>query len=72
MVGCKVPPLKIDPCAIYNDGSGLCHAVPLNQPDKAEYDRPVMAGDIAVTSDEYAALQKSYRELMRQCGDRCQ
>lgn len=49
-----------------------CHAVPLNQPGKEEYDRPVNVSDVVVTADEYAEIQKSYREIMRRCGDRCQ
>jgi hypothetical protein len=48
-----------------------CYAVPLNQPEKEEYERPIQAGDICVTPDEYAAIQKSYRELLKRCGDRC-
>ncbi len=69
-VGCKVVPPKVDPCAILPDLL-WCHATPINQPDKPAYDRPVEEGDICVTPDEYAALQKFLREIKRQCGDRC-
>lgn len=71
--GCKLEPLKIDPCGVYVEPNGVafCHAVPLNQPGKLEYEREVKNADICVTSDEYAELQKSYRELFRRCGDRC-
>ncbi len=70
MAGCKLDHLKIDPCAIWGEFS-MCHAVPLNQPEKPEYDRPLNDGDICVTSDEYAALQKSFREIMKRCGAEC-
>jgi hypothetical protein len=48
-----------------------CYAVPINQPDKKEYEREIQPGDICVTPDEYAELQKNFRELLRRCGDRC-
>ena len=73
-VGCKLTPLKIDPCAVYPPDPSdtlYCRAVPINQPEKPEYDRTVNPGDICVSSDEYGELQKSYRDLMRRCGDRC-
>jgi hypothetical protein len=54
------------------DNPQWAHCVPLNQPDKPEYDRPVQPGDIIVTPDEYAAIQKQYRELLRLCADRCE
>lgn len=72
VAGCKLTPLKIDPCAVWSTYPLQCHAVPINQPGKEEYERPLNLGDICVTSDEYAELQKSYREIMRRCGDRCQ
>lgn len=73
MVACKLEPLKIDPCAVVSEFTSItiCHAVPINQPGKEEYDREIELGDICVTPDDYAKLQKSYRELMRLCGDRC-
>lgn len=69
--GCKLEPLKIDPCIVYPDLSS-CFAVPLNQPGKAEYDRAIDENNVCVTSDEYALLQKHYRDLMELCGDRCE
>ncbi len=72
MVGCKLDPLKIDPCSVYSDPLfPLCYAVPLNS-QKQPYDRKVQSGDICVTSDEYAEIQKSYREILKRCGDKCQ
>ncbi len=73
LAACKLPPLKIDPCAVWADEADRleCHAVPLNQPEKPEYDRLVIPSDICVTADDYAALQKHYREAIRLCGDRC-
>jgi cell wall-associated NlpC family hydrolase len=41
VVGCKVKPLKIDPCAVYPNDPRYCYAVPINQPGKDEYDRLV-------------------------------
>jgi hypothetical protein len=70
LAGCNLTPLKIDPCTIMPE-LATCYAVPLNQPEKPEYERPLNPGDICVTSDEYAAIQKSYRELLKRCGDRC-
>ena len=70
LAGCNLAPLKIDPCTIL-PGLTTCYAVPLNQPEKPEYERPLQGGDVCVTPDEYAAIQKSYRELPRRCGDRC-
>ena len=70
--GCSLEPLKIDPCAVYIADPYKCHAVPLHQPGKEEYDRDINPGDICVSSDEYAALQKSYRELRRRCGEKCE
>jgi hypothetical protein len=48
-----------------------CYAVPINQPEKPEYERPLVAGDICVSPEEYAEIQKSYRELLKRCGDKC-
>lgn len=70
MAGCNLKPLTIDPCAILPDMKS-CYAVPLNNPGKANYERLLNAGDICFLSDEYARAQKSYRALMRKCGDRC-
>jgi type IV pilus biogenesis protein CpaD/CtpE len=68
--GCKTPQLEVDPCGVYPDDRTTCHAVPLNE-EKPEYDRPIMGGDICVTLDEYAKIQKYYRDMMKRCGDRC-
>jgi hypothetical protein len=72
LAGCKLEPLKIDPCALLPE-TETCYAVPINQPGRQEYVRPLNHNppDICVTSDEYARTQKAYRELMRLCGDRC-
>lgn len=71
--GCKLKPLKIDPCGAYpHPLFPLCLAVPLNQPQKPEYDREIKPSDICVTSDEYAQIQKYTRELIERCGDKCQ
>lgn len=59
-------------CGVWPDDVKMAHCIPLNQPGKPEYDREVKAGDIIVTMSEYAELQKHYRELLLQCGDRCQ
>lgn len=72
LTACKLDPLQIDPCSVFFDNSFECHAVPINQPGKPQYDRSLNNGDICVTSDEYAALQKSFREIMRHCGENCQ
>lgn len=73
LAGCKLEPLKIDPCAVVSEFTSIviCHAIPLNQPGKTEYDREIEYGDICVTPEDYAKIQKSYREIMRLCGDRC-
>jgi hypothetical protein len=71
VAGCKLTPLKIDPCAVWPDDISNCYAVPLNQAGKLPYDRKINPGDICVTSDEYAKIQKSYREILKRCGDRC-
>lgn len=70
LAGCKLEPLQIDPCAIMPELQ-TCYAIPLNQTGKPEYERPIAAGDICVGPDEYAKIQKSYREMMRLCGSRC-
>ena len=70
--GCKLTPLKIDPCMVWPDDITQCHAVPLNQPDRSEYDRFIKPMDVCVTANEYARTQKAYRELFKRCGDRCQ
>jgi len=70
LAGCKLDPIKIDPCSILPGGID-CYAIPLNQPDKEEYERPLNLGDVCVTSDEYAQLQKHFNRLMQKCGDRC-
>ena len=72
MVGCKLTPLEIDPCGVYPDDLSECHAIPINQPDKKEYDRKIQPGDICVTYPEYGKLQKSYRDILDKCGDRCE
>lgn len=77
LTACKLEPLQIDPCAVIPEAMWpanipTCHAVPLNQPDKPEYDRSVIGSDICVTADDYAKLQKFTREVLRRCGDRCQ
>ncbi len=73
MAGCKLKPLAIDPCAVWVDELVItCHAIPLNQSEKPEYERDIKDGDVCVTGEEYAALQKQFREVMRRCGDECQ
>lgn len=72
LVGCKLTPLKVDPCFTMPDSPGRCYAIPINQKSKPAYERALNLGDVCVTMDEYATMQKSYRELMRKCGDRCQ
>lgn len=76
--GCSsIDPPKIDPCqAFWEVSEGKppfldAHCVPLNQPGKPEYDRPIAAEDVCVKSEEYAALQKFMRDVIRECGDRC-
>lgn len=73
--GCKLEPLKIDPCTVLPKSlwgeDPTCFAVPLNQPDKPEYDRVVIPGDICVSSTEYQALQNSYREILDRCAEKC-
>lgn len=72
LAGCKnMQPLKIDPCAVEQDGQ--CYAVPINQPGKPEYLRPINFNppDICITTAEYAATQKAYREILLRCGDNC-
>lgn len=70
LAACNMQPLQIDPCAILPDMK-TCYAVPLNQPGKPEYERPLNASDICVTSDEYAKLQKYSDEVLRRCGKKC-
>lgn len=69
--GCSLTPLQIDPCVIWPDDLSMCRAIPLNQPEKPDYDRKLNHGDVCVTQDEYAKLQKSFREIMRRCGEKC-
>lgn len=77
MAGCNALSLKIDPCMAYWETNkenskflnGWC--VPLNNPKKPEYERAPKEGDVFVTAEEYAAIQKHYREMLRRCGDRC-
>jgi hypothetical protein len=71
VAGCNLAPLQVDPCAVWPDDITQCRAIPLNQPDKAPYDRPIGAGDICVLATEYSEIQKHYREVLRLCGDRC-
>lgn len=68
--GCKLEPLQVDPCVVYPDKVS-CIAFPLNQPGKAEYDRPIEGTNVCVTADEYAKVQKFYRDVLERCGDRC-
>lgn len=69
--GCNLTPLKIDPCTVTPWNLNECYAQPINQPDKEPYYRNINAGDVVVTADEYAETQKSYREILKKCGDRC-
>lgn len=76
-LACDLEPLQIDPCAILPDLK-TCHAVPINQPDKPEYDRLIEPGNVCLIPDEYAKAQKFSREVLRRCkalkqacGDRC-
>ena len=66
--GCStLSPLQVDPCAV-TPLFDTCHAVPLNQPGIEPYDRVIEKGDICFTPEDYARIQKSYRQLVRQCG----
>lgn len=69
--GCRLEPLKVDPCVIYPDLKS-CFAVPLNQPGKPEYDRPLNPSDVCLTADEYVKLQQFSRDVLERCGDRCE
>lgn len=76
VAGCKLDPLKIDPCTVLPKAlwgeDPMCFAVPLNQDGKPEYDRAINPGDICVTPSEYQALQNSYREILKRCAERCE
>jgi hypothetical protein len=69
VVGCKVKPLKIDPCAVYPNDPRYCYAVPINQPGKDEYDRLVQGGDICITAEEYTRAREYIRQVRQQCGE---
>jgi len=68
--GCRLAPLEIDPCTIMPEVE-TCYAIPLNQSGKQEYERPLRPGDVCVTSEEYAEIQKRFRELLERCGEKC-
>jgi hypothetical protein len=71
LIGCKpFKAIKVDPCGVLPDGKTL-YCVPVNQPDKPEYERPIMPGDVCVTPDEYARVLKYHREILRRCGEKC-
>lgn len=71
LAGCETfQKLKIDPCAILPDMK-TCFAVPINQPEKPEYERSLESGDICVTPEEYVALAENYKEALRRCGKNC-
>jgi hypothetical protein len=76
LVGCRDDALKIDPCAVLPYDIRIysvnCQAVPLNQPDKKEYERTVAPGDICISPAEYALTKKFYLNLIKKCGDKCQ
>ncbi len=74
LAGCSLPDIKVDPCQVLPPEEGVptsAHCIPINQPEKPEYDRPVNPGDVVVTADEWAKIQKYVREILRRCGDRC-
>ena len=71
-----IEPLKIDPCVVVPTvqlGANLmskpeirtCRAVPLNQPEKSDYDREIKGSDIVLTASEYAELIKKLHEYAR-------
>lgn len=70
MVACKSEPLDVDPCGIWPDDISMCHAIPLIE-SNPEYDRRLEPGDICVGPDGYARIQKRYRKIMEQCGNKC-
>lgn len=72
LVGCNthpILPLKVDPCTVLPD-KVTCLAVPLNQVT-TPYERLIYPGDITFKPDDYAQIQKKYREILRLCGERC-
>ncbi len=72
-MGCStapVEPLKLNPCSVL-PGINSCQAVPINQYLKPEFERIIMPGDICFTLDDYATLQKNYREVLKRCGELC-
>lgn len=61
-------PLHVDPCMVIPDEIRKCRAIPLNQPDKLEYDRFIGPYDVCFTIEEYAEVQKYNRHLESKCG----
>jgi hypothetical protein len=64
-----IRPLNIDPCITWPDDVRRCHATPINQPGVPEYDRDVGFGEVVLRLDEWAAVQKNYREMKRRLED---
>lgn len=70
IASCRAPELKVDPCTILPDLQ-TCFAVPINQMEKPEYERPIVAGDVCFSPEDYARLAEYNDELLRRCGKNC-
>lgn len=81
-----VEPMKIDPCVVIptielkagdhqlpitSRPDLSCRAVPLNQPEKADYDRELKGSDVCLTASDYATLIKKLHEYADRCGEKC-
>ena len=70
MVSCKAPEVIVDPCTIL-PGLTDCFAVPINQPEKPEYERPIVPGDVCFSPEDYARLAEYNDDILRRCGKNC-
>lgn len=67
---CKFKEPDIDICGILPDlKTEACFPT---SPKREEFDRPVAQGDICVSAEHYSIALKKYKDLLRQCGDRCE
>ena len=70
MAACKDISLKnLAPCVVYPE-LDKCLAVPLDE-TQAPYDRLLEVNDVCIPSDDYANVQKHYRDLLKKCGNKC-
>jgi hypothetical protein len=51
-------PLKYTPCVVLRDDSNECRAVPVNQPEKQDFDRKLKSSDVCLPAADYVELQR--------------